>query len=298
MKRYLKWAGISLLALLVVLLGSVYGLTELRFRRSYTSPERPVALHSDEATLARGRHIAVTRGCIDCHGDDLAGGPFLEVPILANLFASNLTPGAGGIGASYTPVDWERAIRHGIGPSGKPLLFMPSHEYYPLSDEDMTALVSYLVSLRPIDRTGSRNRVGPLGRLLVATNQIPYFVPAEHITHDAPRPVAPPPGVTIEYGRYLATGCVGCHGDDLSGGRIPGAPPEFIPVANITPHQTGIADWGENDFFRLMREGRRPDGRQVDPQMPWQAIGQLSDDEMSALWLYLQSVPPREYGRR
>ena len=110
--------------------------------------------------------------------------------------------------------------------------------------------------------------------------------------------MAPSPGRTVQYGEYLATGCVGCHGENFSGGPIPGAPPEFLPPANITPHATGIADWEENDFFRLLREGRRPDGTQVDPQMPWQGLGQMTDDEISALWMFLRTVEPREYGSR
>jgi mono/diheme cytochrome c family protein len=41
-------------------------------------------------------------------------------------------------------------------------------------------------------------------------------------------------GVTVEYGRYLAAGCVGCHGAGYSGGKIPGTPPDFLPTANLT----------------------------------------------------------------
>jgi len=298
MKTYLKWAGLSLSGIVVLGVALVYGVTEMRFRKAYASPERPVAVVSDPETVAKGRHIAVTRGCVDCHGDNLGGQVFLDTPILASLYATNLTAGAGGVGRSYSDVDFERAIRHGIAPDGRPLLFMPSHEYYPLSDEDLSALVSYIRATTPVDGEKPKNRVGPLGRFLVASRQIPYFVPAERIDHDAPRPVPPPAGISAEYGAYLATGCTGCHGDRFSGGRIPGAPPEFIPVANITPHESGIADWDENEFFRLMREGRRPNGSIVSDQMPWQALGTLTDDELSAIWLYLRSIPALEYGNR
>jgi cytochrome c553 len=296
--KMLKWAGLSLLAIVVLALGVVYGLTEMRFRRTYSSPEHPIPVITDAQTLARGEHLATIRGCADCHGPGLGGQVFLDIPILARLYATNLTSGAGGVAEAFEPVDWERAIRHGIRPDGKPLLFMPSHEFYPLSDEDLSALVSYIESLPPVNNEKTPNRVGPLGRFLVAAGQIDTFVPAELIDHDAPRPTAPSPGRTAEYGGYLATGCVGCHGANFSGGRIPGAPPEFLPTANLTPHPTGLADWEEADFIRLMREGRRPDGSQVDPQMPWQGLGRMTDDELAALWLYLRSVEPREYGNR
>ncbi len=296
--KFVKWAGLTLIALVILALGSAYGLTEMRFRKTYATPQYSVAILSDAETLARGQHIATTRGCVDCHGPNLDGQQFLDVPILARLYATNLTSGPGGVGADYSDADWERAIRQGVRPDGKPLLFMPSHEYYPLSDSDLSALVSYIKSIPPAEGARTEPRVGPLGRFLVASRQIPAFVPAELIDHSASRPTAPPPGVTVAYGEYLATGCTGCHGPQFSGGRIPGAPPEFIPVANITPHATGIADYEEDDFFRLMREGDRPDGSTVDEQMPWRALGQMTDDELSAMWLYLRSLPPLEYGNR
>jgi hypothetical protein len=70
------------------------------------------------------------------------------------------------------------------------------------------------------------------------------------------------------------------------------------PAANITPHQTGLADWTEEDFFQAMREGVRPDGSDIDPFMPYEAFSGMTDDEISALWFYLQSVEPQEFGNR
>lgn len=298
MRTYLKWAAVSLLSAFLLAVGLLYGLTELRFRKTYTVRSYPVAVRSDAETIARGRHIATTRRCIDCHGGDLGGRTFLDTPILAQFFSSNLTAGEGGVGARYTEADWEKAIRQGIRPDGRPLLFMPSHDYYPLGDEDLSAIVSFIRGLPSVDRPPTRNRVGPLGRFLILSGQVTTFVPAELIDHEASRPTAPRPGITIEYGAYLATSCTGCHGERLAGGRIPGAPPEFLPTANLTPHETGLAVWSVDDFVRLMREGRRPDGSSVDEQMPWPFLGQLSDDELRALWLYLRSIEPLAYGSR
>src|SRR5690606_31752500 len=101
-----------------------------------------------------------------------------------------------GVGATYTAIDWERAIRHGIRPDGRPLLFMPAHEFHPLDDADLSALVSYIVNLPPVASEPGARSVGPLGRMLVATGQIPNFVPAELIDHEALHPPAPPAGRT------------------------------------------------------------------------------------------------------
>ncbi len=46
------------------------------------------------------------------------------------------------------------------------------------------------------------------------------------------------------------------------------------------------------DFERAVRQGIRADGTVISPIMPWEQFSQLTDDEMEALWLYLQSIPP------
>lgn len=301
MKKVLKWTGIvlgGLVCLVVVALAVVYGMSEYRMTRTYQVAVANLVVPTDAETIARGRHIAVTRGCIDCHGENLGGGTVIDLPPVARLFATNLTSGEGGVGTRYTDADYERAIRHGVRPDGRPLRFMPSHEFYPLSDQDVTALIAYLRSVPPVNNDPGETSIGPIARALFLAGQM-YLVPAELIDHDAPRPTAPPAGPTAEYGAYLATGCVGCHGDGYSGGKIPGAPPEMPIPANITPHrETGIGGWAEADFFRAMREGRRPDGAEIDPFMPWKNFAQMSDDELRAIWLYLQSLRPKPFGQR
>ncbi len=115
---------------------------------------------------------------------------------------------------------------------------------------------------------------------------------AETIQHDM-RPPAPPVGVTVDYGEYLANtnGCPACHGPQLNGAQPsePGAP--F--AANLTPGGE-LSGWSEADFFKAMREGVTPGGRQLGDAMPWKDIGKMTDDELKALWMYLQSLPKLE----
>src|SRR6266536_1415295 len=135
-----------------------------------------------------------------------------------------------------------------------------------------------------------------VGRALILFGRFP--IPADEIDH-AKAPVAPPPaGPTREYGAYLTNvgGCTGCHGSGLSGGPLAGGPPSAPPPANITPAALGT--WTEDDFFRALRIGARPDGSRIDPFMPWAFTSQMTDDEIRATWLYLKSVPPLPYGSR
>jgi mono/diheme cytochrome c family protein len=160
---------------------------------------------------------------------------------------------------------------------------MPSEAYGALTDEDLAALIGYLRTFPPVDREHPRPRVGPVARVLYLTGKFP-LLPVELTDHHAPR--APQrPGVTVGYGRYLATvgGCRACHGQALAGDANPDAP-------DITVGRLG--SWSEEDFFRALREGRRPDGRPIDPtKMPWVRSGLMTDDEVRAVWLYLRSLP-------
>ncbi len=300
--RALKWIGIvvgGLLGLVIVALGVVYALTQRRIGRHYEVAGHEVAIPSDSLILARGEHIATVRACAGCHGEGLAGAVFIDVPPVATLHAANLTTGKGGVAARYaSTADWERSIRQGVAPDGRALLFMPAHEFYSMSDEDLGALIAYIRSRPPVDREFPAQGVGPIGRLLFLSGKLP-LVPAELIDHDATRPVAPAPGVTAEYGRYLAATCTGCHGAGFSGGPIPGAPPEMLAPLNITPDSaTGIGTWTLEDFTKAVRTGMRPNGVLLGKDMPVELFKHFTDDEIAALWSYLRTVPAKTYGGR
>src|SRR5262245_22128542 len=63
---------------------------------------------------------------------------------------------------------------------------------------------------------------------------------------------------------------------------------------NLTPdNATGLGIWTEDMFIKTMRLGRHMGtSRPVNPPMPWQNIGQLTDDDLKALFAYLRSIPP------
>ena len=63
---------------------------------------------------------------------------------------------------------------------------------------------------------------------------------------------------------------------------------------NLTPDkETGLGDWTEQNFIDTIRSGRRlGKGRALLPPMPWPAISHLTDDELKAVFAYLQSLPP------
>ncbi len=105
----------------------------------------------DSAAVARGEHIALIHGCRDCHGKDLGGRVFLDIPP-GRFVAPNLTGGRGGVGRSYRDHDWDRAIRQGVRQDSTSLLpIMPYQLFNRLSDEDAAALIAWLKRLPAVD---------------------------------------------------------------------------------------------------------------------------------------------------
>jgi len=154
-------------------------------------------------------------------------------------------------------------------------------------------LIAYLKSAPPVDNVLPERRVEVLGRLMVGVGMFPPL-PVDQIDHTDPRPVAPEPGMTAAYGQYLSHTCTECHGANLNGAPF-GPPGEEIPTPNLTPGGL-LAAWSEEDFFSTMRTGVTPSGHQLNVEMPWMYYGRMSDEELRALWLYLQSLPALAQG--
>ncbi|MBI2795554.1 MAG: cytochrome c [Gemmatimonadetes bacterium] len=297
--KWLKWIGIVLGVLVVVLcaaIGTVFAVSQRRFDRRWDVAGHALTINHDSATVARGRHLvqAVVK-CVDCHGPDLAGTRFIDDPALGLVVASNLTSGQGGVGKMYDDVAFERALRHGVRRDGAGLRVMPSFEMQNMADDDVAAIIAYLRAVPPVDKILPATSLRLLARVLYVAGELP-IIDAERIDQAARPPASMPFAPTREYGAYFAriNGCLGCHGEGLSGGKIPGTPPDWPPAANITP--TGLAQYQEADFMKLLRTGVRPSGVKVSDVMPWRLAKDLTDDEIHVLWLYLQGVPKREFG--
>lgn len=299
MRTFLKFAGWLIAGLLVLVAGAVavvYGKSEARLKRAYTVDVPAIQVPTDAAAIARGRHIAATRGCADCHGPDLGGAKVIDDPAMGRIHGPNLTRGRGGLPASYTSADFVRAIRHGVAADGHGLFLMPSTDYARFTENDMADLIAYVKSVPPVDRESVPLTIGPVARALMVAGKI--RLSAEVINHATVRPDVVVPGVTVEYGRYLAVGCTGCHGPRFAGGKIDVGPPDWPPAANLTPHPSGhLAQWSEADFIRALRTARRPDGSALNPVMP-RASGQLDDTELKAIWAFLRTLPPEATGTR
>ena len=273
MKKILKWTGIVLGGLigLILLTGLVlYPIGMKKLKRSYPNiPVETVSIPTDAGAVARGRHVAIIWACTKCHGDNLGGGIMKHDPLGGNILtlgsipASNLTSGKGGISRSYSNTDWVRSIRHGVKPNGEVEVFM--YDYSSMSDRDLGDLIAYLKQIPPVDADLPEKKYGPLIPIAPA---IGMFTPvAELIDHNAPRLADPLPGVTIEYGKYIFTLCVQCHGNGID---------------------KKVKKWKQEDFIRSFQTGILSNGKQFGTTMSSETFREMNDMELTALWTYLR----------
>lgn len=284
--RRIGMALAGLVVVVLILVAALVGLSSSKLTQRLAVTPATLTIPDDSAMLARGKHLTGPIGkCTDCHGEDLRG-QVMDMGPLGQLTASNLTTGKGGL-RGWTEADLVRAIRHGVRPDSSLLVFMPSAVYHELTEADLAATVAYLRSVPPVDNELPRSKVGPIGRVAAVT-QTAKFIPALGIDHAAPFAAPVAPGPTAEYGRYLATvgGCTYCHRADLSGGLVEG-PPGSPPSADLRASGP-TARWTEADFAHTLRTGTRPDGSALNPAMPWRLAGQMTDEEISAVWAFMR----------
>lgn len=104
---------------------------------------------------------------------------------------------------------------------------------------------------------------------------------------------------TIDRGKALAAvgNCIGCHTvpgqTPFTGARPLETPFGTVYSTNLTPDpETGLGTWSFSAFQRAMREGISRDGTHLYPAFPYTAFAKTSDDDLLAIYAYLQSLAP------
>lgn len=309
MKTVLKFLGIGLV---VVIIGFV-AFVQLSWDRKYDAPMPEFTASADSVMIARGKYLAFGPAhCSTCHVPmdkimevedgleiPLSGGWELAIPP-GTFRAPNITPDPEtGIG-NMTDGQLARALRYNVKRDNSCLFpFMP---FNGLSDEDLTAVMSFIRSQPAVRHEVPKTEFSFLGKALAACGLIEPEFPAE----------TPPKAVTKEptaaYGKYLANNvanCNGCHTDrDLKTGAYIGEPfaggmymegdafsegMGFV-TPNLTPDtETGVmARWTEEIFVSRFKAGRIIRGS----HMPWGAFSRMDTTDLQAIYRYLQTVPP------
>lgn len=183
----LKWVGISLGAIVVLFIVVVYALQG----KTFDAPSPAIAASTDSTVIARGKHLVYGPAhCNFCHGSwddlpkimagetvDLKGGNAFQLP-LGIIRTPNITSDREtGIGA-VSDAHIARALRYGVDRDGHALFdFMPFHN---LSDEDLTAVISYLRTLQPVHHPVVRREINFAGKAVNASSSNPSDRMATH----------------------------------------------------------------------------------------------------------------------
>jgi hypothetical protein len=318
--KFLKVLAYAVFGLAVVLGAAVLYLAN---RRPAQRAALAVTIAKTPDRVARGeylvKHVVI---CTECHAEHVRdrygfplvpGAPLKGQVILTKndqfpgtLAAHNLTPDPEtGLGR-WTDGEVLRAMREGVDRDGRALFpMMPYENFRDLSDADAEAVVAYLRTLSPVPNAVPARKLDfPL----------PLIVPG------IPKPLAGPVGAPdpkdeVAYGRYLATvaGCKFCHtpvnermqplpGKDFAGGHefhLPGGGAR-VRTANLTPDpDTYMGKATKEEFIGRFRAFASlnaetspvaPKGRNT--AMPWLAFSGMTDQDLSALYAFLKTVPP------
>ncbi|MBT2324951.1 cytochrome c [Variovorax paradoxus] len=297
-RRWLKRIALALLILIALAAAALFAGDRLaghKMQRKLDIAVKPVPFREDAAALERGRYLFASRGCVDCHGAQGNGRTFVDDGKGLRIAGPNISPGPGSVVAGYTPEDWVRAIRHGVGRNGRVLMVMPSEDYNRFTDEDLASLVAYVRKLEPaaggaavLDLPLPMRAFYGFGLMHDAASKIDHtLAPAQPV----------PDGVTVAHGAYVANMCLGCHGAKLAGGKIPGGPPDWPEAARLTPGEgTAMTRYADAEAFaRMFKTGMRPDGTPI-KVMPFGSLGQMNDTDVKALYLYLKGLPASPEG--
>lgn len=257
------------------------------------------------AQQARGAYLARAGNCIGCHtaqgGAAYAGGRPIATPF-GTIYASNLTPDADtGLGKWHADDFW-RALHNGKSRDGH-LLYpaFPFPNYTRVSRADADALFAYLQSLPPVKQPvpPPALRFPYNQRWLLVGWRALYFRPGSYV--DLPQQSA-----DWNRGAYLVQGlghCSACHTArnafgaseqpaDLRGGMIPML--DWYAPALSAAGDTGAGSWETAHLTALLKTGVSLRGAVFGPmaEVVQSSLQYLSDADLRAMALYLQSLPP------
>ena len=313
MRKVLKFIG-----LVTAVVAGVLLLFVAYFFWKYPDVDRPdvMKVEATPERLARGEYLANhVSVCIDWHSErnwGLFSGPIIpgtegkggfrfgeQLRLPGTIYAKNITP--VGIG-SMTDGELFRAITSGVRKDGQAMFpIMPYPAFNKLSDEDLYSIIAYVRTLKPVESTI------PETELDFPLNYIVRTIPTRHFAVQAPDT-----SNVYEYGKYMvnAAVCGECHSQQVKGEAVKGMefaggreflfPEGTVRSANITPEEeTGIGLWTRDNFVDRFRHYASADtatlrieAAEHNSVMPWVMYGGMSDQDLTAIYKYLRTLPP------
>jgi cytochrome c553 len=258
------------LALPLLALAAVYGISEWRLLRRHEAPLQPLSPAAPVDPVA-GEHLARVVGCwAGCHGERGEGGADTIEGIHRNT-----APTLSEVLPFYSDAELARLVRYGVKRDGRSAAGMNAGVLWALGDQDLANIFAHLrrqTALPPVARS---HELTFRGRVALATGE--WKLAADQVDPRAPRWGELPLSTPFERGRYLASiVCSECHGADFNGSQLEGGP----SLAILAIYSTG-------QFRHLLRTAKTADGRDI-PQMNWMPDVDFTDQEIDDLYYFLR----------
>ncbi|HEU5292470.1 MAG TPA: c-type cytochrome, partial [Cyclobacteriaceae bacterium] len=257
-------------------------------------------------------------GCVECHstrdftkfagpivpgssgqGGELFGS-LLGFP--GEYYAPNITP--YGIG-EWTDGEVYRAVTSGVSRDGRALFpIMPYPHFGTMDKEDVYAVIAYIRTLKPVENTPPKSSSKfPMNFIINTIPKAPAFttIPAKEDL--------------VKYGEYITNAalCKDCHTQQIKGEYqmdkymaggfvMPMISGGTVTTANITPDKkTGIGNWTEQQFvsrFKMYADSSYVPATvnhgEFNTMMPWAYYSRMKEEDLKAIFAYLQSIKPVE----
>jgi mono/diheme cytochrome c family protein len=294
-------------------------LTYVKYALPDVADAPDIKIEYTKQRIERGKYLAnnVTM-CVDCHSQrdySKFGAPMVPgttgqggelfgraMGFPGNYYAPNITP--YGVG-QWTDGELLRAITTGVSKDGHALFpIMPYPNFGQLDKEDIYSIIAYVRSLEPIKNDVPKSESDfPINFIINTIPQEPTFS------------LIPPKEELIAYGKYMftAVGCNECHTPQeqgqpieekfLAGGfEFPFPDGTVVRSLNITPDkETGIGTWTEQQFVSRFKQYSDSTytphlvaNGEFKTVMPWLYYTHMKEEDLKAIFAYLQTVPPIE----
>tara|TARA_R110000868_G_scaffold93500_1_gene258586 strand:+ start:294 stop:1622 length:1329 start_codon:yes stop_codon:yes gene_type:complete len=270
--------------------------------------------------IEKGKYLATIGNCVSCHSYKdgpkfgggvpfhVVGGPFSEP--FGTIYSTNISPDPEtGIGG-WTEEEFTHAMRSGVAANGSHLYpAFPYTAFSKITEEDMSAIYAYIMSLEPVKYTPPDNdmpfpfnvRLGLFfWNLLFADDEV----------------YQPDPEQSDEWNRgaYLTEGlghCSACHtprtfflaedkSQALSGGTyfdvVEEGKVRKWSAVNLTSADTGLGKWPETDIANYLRTGHSFKAGTFGPmnEVIINSTQHLTEEDAKAMAVYIKSLPPIE----
>lgn len=270
MKKWLLRIATALVAVVLLAVSGIYVMSELRRTKTYDSALTAFDATTFSFTPGEAERRARSMMCLGCHGE--AGNVIFQADNVGRLVAPNLTR----MIPQYTDSELERLIRRGVKKDGTGVIAMPSATYANLADDDLAAIITFMRSRKLLpDHQPATSEWGPLGRVALATDKIPYEADRVRVfEHDRTRPA--------DLGKYLVgVTCSHCHNldsehDDGFGMKTPAL-------------RMMVSGYTFDEFSALFATGKGKGGRDLGlmSEAAKNEFSHFSEGERRALYDYL-----------